>query len=156
MGIVARKEFMEEAINQARISAKKGEYAIGAVVVKNSKIIAKSDNRVFRDQDASSHAEVVAMRKASKKLKSKYLKDCILYTTNEPCCMCAGMVIWSQIGGIVYGANIKDMDSYWKARGNNQKHMPVKEVLKGYGGKIPVVGNFMRKECNALFEEYTK
>jgi tRNA(Arg) A34 adenosine deaminase TadA len=150
MKIIPKKEFMKEAIRQAELSAKKGEYAIGAVV-KNGKVIAKGDNRGFRDKDASAHAEVVAMRKASKKLKNKYLRDCILYTTNEPCCMCAGMALWAQIGGIVYGANIKDMEKDRLSWSKKQDLIDCKTILKGYGRKIPVVGNFMRKECKALF-----
>ena len=147
---------MKEAIEQAKLSAKKGEYAIGAVVVKNNKIIAKGDNKGFGDMDASAHAEIVAMRKASKKLKTKYLKDCILYATNEPCAMCTGMGIWSQIGGIIYGADVNDMESYWKARGNNQKNMRTIKILSGYGKKIPVIGKFMRKECKELFDIYPR
>jgi len=154
MKITPKKKFMEEAIKLAKQSAKKGEYAIGAVVVKNNKIIGKGMNSSFGEKDSSCHAEVVAMRKASKRLKNRYLKDCILYSTAEPCCMCVGLAIWCQLGGIVYGTNIKDMENYWTKRGNKKKLMSCKNILKGYGSSINVKAGFMREECKELFDIY--
>jgi len=147
-----KKKFMELAIKQAKKSARMKEYAIGAVVVKNNKVISKGENRGFTDNDACSHSEIIAMKRANKKLKSKYLRSCILYTTHEPCCMCTGMAIWSRMKGIVFGANIKDLENYWKKRGIPSPLMPCKKIIKGYKSNIFIIGNFMRKECKKLFD----
>jgi len=147
-----KKKFMREAIRQANKSSKMREYAIGSVVVRKDKIISKGENRGFTDNDACSHSEIIAMKRANKKLKSKYLKDCILYTTHEPCCMCTGMAIWSRLKGIVFGANIKDMESYWKKRNNPTPLMSCKKIIKGYNSNTFVIKNFMRDECKKLFD----
>ncbi|MFH1971428.1 MAG: nucleoside deaminase [Patescibacteria group bacterium] len=145
------KKFMKIAINEAKKAIEKGNYAIGAVVIKNGNVIGRGAQNSHSSNDASAHAEIVAMREASKNLKTMYLIDCILYTTNEPCCMCTGMAIWSRIGCIVYGASMKDMLRYWKKIGNKQKLVPCKKIIKGYGDPIKIVPNFMRKECINLF-----
>ncbi|MBR9701645.1 nucleoside deaminase [Candidatus Pacearchaeota archaeon] len=150
------KKFMKLAIDEAKKAIEGGNYAIGAVVVKEGKVIGKGAQSSHSNNDASAHAEIVAMRQASKKLGTMYLTDCVLYTTNEPCCMCAGMAIWGRVECIVYGASIKDMLKYWKEIGNEQKLMPCKKIIKGYGAAIEIVPNFMRKECIILFNLNSK
>ena len=148
---IPKKRFMKVAIKEALKSIKKGDYAYGAVVVKNNKIIGIGRQESHSNKDASAHAEIVAMRNASKTLKTMYLQDCILYTTNEPCCMCTGMVIWSILKGIVYGSSVKDLLNYWKQNENNQKLMSCKSILKNYGSNCFVIGGLMREECRKLF-----
>lgn len=102
-------EFMKEAINQARKAEKKDEVPIGAVVVKNGKIIAKGFNQRERKNNAILHAEIVAIDKACKKLKSWRLDDCEIYITLEPCPMCAGAIVNARIKKAIFGA--KDTNS---------------------------------------------
>ena len=150
-----KKKFMKEAIDIAKKDFKKyEEQRIGAVIVRNDKIMIKSGNKIFRDIDPSSHAEIIAMRLACKKLKSRDMSDCILYTTNEPCCMCTGAAVWAKMKGIVYGANVKDLEKKMKKQGNNFKFfISCEEILKRQKPRTTfLIKNFMRKEC----VEFTK
>lgn len=97
--------FMNEALKEAKYALEKGEIPIGAVIVSNNQIIAKAHNMTETLKDVTAHAEILAITSASNNLGSKYLNDCTLYVTIEPCVMCAGALYWSQIGKIVYGAN---------------------------------------------------
>ena len=98
---------MEEAIKQAQIAFKKGEVPIGAVIVKNNKIISKGYNKREKKQNALLHAEIVAINKACKKLHSWRLDDCEIYVTLEPCPMCCGAIVNARINKIIYAAKEK-------------------------------------------------
>ncbi len=97
--------FMKMAIQEAKIAAENGEIPVGAVIVCNDILIAKTHNQTEKLNDVTAHAEVMAITAATQYLGSKYLKDCTLYVTLEPCVMCAGALFWSQIGRVVYGAS---------------------------------------------------
>lgn len=96
--------FMRKALNEAQEAFKKGEVPVGAVVVVNNQIIARTHNLTELLHDVTAHAEMQAITSAANFLGGKYLKDCTLYVTLEPCQMCAGALYWSQIRKIVYGA----------------------------------------------------
>lgn len=96
--------FMEEALKQAEMAYQSNEVPIGAVVVAQNKIIARAHNQVEQLQDATAHAEMIALTAASGLLNSKYLPDCRLYVTLEPCPMCASALHWAQIKTIFYAA----------------------------------------------------
>ncbi len=96
--------FMRIALQQAQLAFEADEVPVGAVIVAQKRIIAKAFNQVERLQDATAHAEILAMTAASNYLGSKYLKDCTLYVSLEPCVMCGGAVYWSQVGRLVFGA----------------------------------------------------
>jgi tRNA(adenine34) deaminase len=96
--------FMEQAIKEAQKAAAAGEIPVGAVIVSNKQIIARSHNQTQILNDVTAHAEILAITAAASHLGAKYLKDCTLYVTLEPCIMCAGALYWSQISRIVYGA----------------------------------------------------
>lgn len=100
--------FMLEAIKQAKLALKKGEVPIGAVIVKDNKIISKARNTREKSQNALHHAEIIAINKACKKLKSWRLNDCTMYVTLEPCSMCAGAILNSRISKVVIGCLDKD------------------------------------------------
>jgi tRNA(adenine34) deaminase len=99
------KYFMKKAFQEAEIAFEKGEVPVGAVIVCNNQIIAKGHNQVETLNDATAHAEMLAFTAATNYLGSKYLKECTLYVTLEPCQMCSGAAFWSQIGRIVYAAS---------------------------------------------------
>lgn len=101
------KNFMEEALKQAKIALKKNEVPIGAVITCNGKIIAKGFNKREKSQNALMHAEIVAINKACKKKKSWRLDDCEIYVTLEPCPMCAGAIANARFKKVVYGAKDK-------------------------------------------------
>lgn len=96
--------FMQLAIDEAKAAGEAGEIPVGAVVVCQDRIIAKTRNQTEQLTDVTAHAEILAITAAADYLGSKYLKDCTLYVTLEPCVMCAGALFWAQIGRIVYGA----------------------------------------------------
>lgn len=96
--------FMRQALKEAEKAFEEGEIPVGAVVVCQNKIIAKSHNQVQKLNDATAHAEMLAITAAQNYLGSKYLDACTLHVTLEPCVMCGGALYWSQIGKIFYGA----------------------------------------------------
>ena len=96
--------FMKKALQEAEVAFEKGEIPVGAVIVVDNRIIARSHNLTELLNDVTAHAEMQAITAASNFLGGKYLKDCTLYVTLEPCQMCAGALYWSQISKIVYGA----------------------------------------------------
>ncbi len=98
------KYFMKRALQEAEIAYEKQEIPIGAVVVINDRIIARAHNLTETLNDVTAHAEMQAITAAANYLGGKYLTDCTLYVTLEPCQMCAGALFWSQISKIVYGA----------------------------------------------------
>ena len=148
-----KKEFMVSAIEYAKESAKRGDYALGAVIVKDNKIIAKGATNLKHENDPTVHGEIVAIRNACKKLNSGYLEGCILYTTAEPCPMCTSAAIWAKMDGIVFGTFTTDA----KNKGNRkfswrQIGIPCKYVLSKGTPKLELKEGFMRKECIKLFE----
>lgn len=98
---------MKEALKEALKAYNKNEVPIGAVIVNNNQIIARAHNLTETLNDVTAHAEMQAFTAASNYLGGKYLNDCVLYVTLEPCNMCAGAAYWSQISKIVYGASDK-------------------------------------------------
>ncbi|HMQ47409.1 MAG TPA: nucleoside deaminase [Saprospiraceae bacterium] len=96
--------FMKQALHEAHQAQEKGEIPVGAVVVCQNRIIARGHNQTELLKDVTAHAEMIALGAASNFLGGKYLGDCTLYVTLEPCVMCAGALYWSQLGRLVYGA----------------------------------------------------
>ena len=98
------EHFMRQAIREARAAALADEVPVGAVIVSEGQIIARGHNQTERLRDVTAHAEIIALTSASNNLGSKFLPDCTLYVTLEPCAMCAGALAWAQLGRLVYGA----------------------------------------------------
>jgi tRNA(adenine34) deaminase len=98
------EHWMREALREARAAAAEGEVPIGAVVVANGRVIGRGHNQVERLHDPTAHAEMIAITAACEHLNAKYLRDCTLYVTIEPCVMCAGALAWAQLARVVYGA----------------------------------------------------
>jgi tRNA(adenine34) deaminase len=97
--------FMQVAFREAETAFERGEIPVGAVVVLNNEVIARAHNLTQTLNDVTAHAEMQALTSAFHYLGAKYLNDCALYVTLEPCVMCAGALFWSQIGKVVYGAS---------------------------------------------------
>lgn len=104
LSIHSDEHYMREALKQAQMAFEDGEVPVGAVIVSNNQIIVRAYNQAERLKDATAHAEMLAITAAENYLGAKYLNDCKLYVTLEPCVMCAGASYWSQIGSIFYGA----------------------------------------------------
>lgn len=96
-------KFMKEAIKEAKKAYNKGEVPVGAIIVKDGKIIARGHNTIEEKQDATKHAEIIAIQKASRKLGAWRLLNCSMYVTLEPCSMCAGAIIQSRIENLYIG-----------------------------------------------------
>lgn len=147
---------MEAAIEEAKKSKQLGDYAVGAVVVKNNRIISRAGNTIKIEKDPTNHAEVVAIREAARVLSSRHLEDTILYTTHEPCPMCAAAAVWAKMAGVIFGAKLDDMISYGSANpGSDWSWRTIKiraaEVLEKGEPKLFLVEEFMREECKNLF-----
>ena len=99
------EKYMKEALRQAALAESEGEVPIGAVITCRGRIIGKGHNMTERLNDPTAHAEMIAITAATEAMGGKYLNDCTLYVTVEPCPMCAGALAWSQIGRVIYGAS---------------------------------------------------
>ncbi|MDX1285197.1 MAG: nucleoside deaminase [Draconibacterium sp.] len=135
--------FMKKAFSEALQAFEKGEVPVGAVVVSNGKIIARAHNLTETLNDVTAHAEMQAITAAANLLGGKYLNDCILYVTLEPCVMCAGALGWSQIGKIVFGAS-------------DEKKGYKKFAKKALHPKTEIVGGILETECSELLTEFFK
>jgi tRNA(adenine34) deaminase len=98
------ERFMRMALAEAEAAAREGEVPVGAVVVSQGRVIARAHNQTETLHDVTAHAEMLAITSAANTLGGKYLPDCTLYVTVEPCTMCAGATGWAQVGRVVYGA----------------------------------------------------
>tara|TARA_B110000305_G_C19109567_1_gene479117 strand:- start:186 stop:635 length:450 start_codon:yes stop_codon:yes gene_type:complete len=121
------KYFMRRAIEEAKIALQKDEVPVGAVIVSDNQIIARTHNLTETLNDVTAHAEMQAITSAANFIGGKYLKDCTLYVTLEPCQMCAGALYWSQISKIVIGAS----DSHRGFRVMGTKIHPKTKILDG-------------------------
>ena len=137
--------FMKEALKEAQKAFEKEEVPIGAVIVSSGKIIARAHNLTELLTDCTAHAEMMAITAAQNHLNSRYLEDCSIYVTLEPCPMCAGALFWSQIGSVIYGAS--DPKHGYTLSKPNLLH-PSTKVRKGVldetSGKL-ITGFFRKK-----------
>jgi len=134
--------FMRRALDEAKIALQKDEVPVGAVIVSNNQIIARSHNLTETLNDVTAHAEMQAITSAANYLGGKYLKKCTLYVTLEPCQMCAGALYWSQISKIVIGAS----DYHRGFRVMNTKLHPKTKVIDGV----------LAKESKSLIDDFFK
>jgi tRNA(adenine34) deaminase len=134
---------MQEALKEAKKAFEADEVPVGAVVVAGNKIIARAHNLTERLTDVTAHAEMQVITAAANALGGKYLIECTLYVTLEPCVMCAGALAWSQISQIVYGAS--DLKKGFTLLDKNILH-PKTEVLNGILGA----------ECETLLKDFFK
>ena len=132
--------FMKKAFLEAQAAFDKGEIPVGALVVVNNRVIAKTHNLTELLNDVTAHAEMQAITSAANFIGGKYLTGCTLYVTLEPCQMCAGALYWSQVSKVVYGA----ADTHRGYRVMGGKLHPKTEVVSG----------IMEQECSQLVKEF--
>ena len=135
------ERYMKEALREARMAAAEDEVPIGAVVVCRGRIIGKGHNMTERLNDPTAHAEMIAITAATEAMGGKYLNDCTLYVTVEPCPMCAGALAWAQTGRVVYGA--EDPKRGFSMFTPSLMH-PKTEVVSGV----------LAEECSSLVTEF--
>lgn len=137
------EEYMKQALAEARVAYEAGEVPVGAVVVAGGRIIARAHNQTEMLTDVTAHAEMLAVTAASSYLGGKYLADCTLYVTVEPCVMCAGAIGWAQMGRVVYGAE-------------DEKRGFRRFAPEALHPKTVVVAGVMAEECTALMKQFFK
>jgi tRNA(adenine34) deaminase len=142
---MTNEQYMQQALQQAKLAFEKDEVPVGAIIVLNNTIIAKAYNQVELLNDSTAHAEILALTTAYNFLGSKYLPEATLYVTVEPCLMCSGALYWSKIGKIVFGT-ADDKNSYRKCCGNTSPFHP----------KTEVVGGILQDECAQLMKDFFK
>ena len=140
--------YMSAALHEAKKALKKNEVPVGAVVVLNGKIVSKGYNENISKSDPCAHAEITAIRLASKKLENYRLPGCKLYVTLEPCVMCAGAMVHSRIEKVIYGATDPKTGacgSVYDITGN-----------KKLNHKVKVKGGVLQNECSSLLKAFFK
>lgn len=142
------EKFMKEALKEAQKAYEKLEVPVGAVIVKDGKIIARAHNQKETKKDTTKHAEILAIQKASKKLESWRLIDCEMYITLEPCSMCAGAIINSRIKKIYIGT----LDEKTGAAGS------VFNLFEDYtfNHKVGIEKGILQKDCEQILKDFFK
>ena len=135
------ERYMKDALREAQAAAAEDEVPIGAVITCRGRIIGKGHNMTERLNDPTAHAEMIAITAATEAMGGKYLSDCTLYVTVEPCPMCAGALAWSQIGRVVYGASDPK-------RGFSQFSPSLMHP------KTEVVSGVLAEECGGMVTEF--
>lgn len=140
------EHYMRMALVEAEQAFSEGEVPVGAIIVTNDRIVGRGHNLVEMLNDVTAHAEMQAITAASETLGGKYLTECTIYVTVEPCAMCAAALGWAQIGRIVFGAS-DDKRGYRKVYGEN--HSPLHP-------KTQVTSGVLANECASLMSEFFK
>jgi len=137
---------MQQALEEARAAARAGEVPVGAVVVRDGVVVARAQNRMVRDGDATSHAELLALRDAARLLGDARLTECTLVVTLEPCAMCAGAIVLARVGALVFGA-WDDKAGMCGSVGDVVRHPRLNH-------RPEVRGGVMAQESGALLREF--
>ncbi len=138
--------FMNEAYKQAELAYEQHEVPVGVIIVSNGKIIAKAHNQTETLTDSTAHAEILALTSAFDYFGAKYLPECTLYVTLEPCTMCAGALYWSQIGKVVIGAS-DEKRGYLRLSSSQEKVLHPKTTL---------VEGVLSEQCGNLVSQFFK
>ena len=144
LSVFSDEYFMKQAYAEAQEAFEAGEIPVGAVIVCDNRIIARTHNQTEQLIDVTAHAEILAITAASSNLGSKYLPECTLFVTLEPCVMCAGALAWAQLGRIVYGAT-DEKRGFMLAGGKNLLHPKTKLEM-----------GIMEEPCGALITAFFK
>ena len=140
--------FMKQALKCAKKALLIDEVPVGALIVRDGKIISKGYNKSIKSTDTTAHAEIVAVRRACKKLNNYRLNDCTVYVTIEPCAMCTGALIWARVKKIVFGAY-----DFKAGACGSVFNIPSEKKLNH---KIEVSGGLLQEECATIMREFFK
>lgn len=140
------------AVKEAGKGMSEGGSPFGACIVRNGKVVSRGHSEVLQGKCAVNHAEILAIMRASGKLKKWNLKDCEIYSTTEPCTMCFSAIHWARIGKVYFGTTIKDA----KKVGFNEMMIPDEKMKKMGKSGVKIIGGVLREECLALFSEWKK
>jgi guanine deaminase len=144
------ERFMRLAVKEARKNIKAMDGGpFGACIVKGARVLAVARNTVLK-RDATCHAEVNAIRMASRKIKSFDLSGCAVYSTNEPCPMCFSAIHWARIGAVIYGTGIKDAARI----GFNELNIPDEKIMALGKIRVKIVPGFLIEECGTLLKDW--
>ena len=135
------EKYMNIALIEAKKAYKNNEVPIGCIIVKNNKIISKAYNKKEKTNVVTKHAEIIAIEKACKKLKTWHLNDCILYTTVEPCLMCTGAIIQSRMKKVVYATE-------------NEKYGFLNKIVKESKSKLEIEKNILAEKSISLLQNF--
>ena len=130
----SERRFMRAALAQARLAARRGDIPVGAVIIRDGRIIARGRNEIVGRRDPCAHAEVLAIQRAAKRLKNERLNGCTLYTTLEPCPMCSGAIVLARLDAVVFGAP--------RPEGKLDNH------------RYAVAGPLMPRACGGILKEF--
>jgi tRNA(Arg) A34 adenosine deaminase TadA len=148
-----QKKWMELAIRSAQAGIQRSEGGpFGVVIVRGSQLISMAHNTVLKNQDATCHAEINAIRTASQKLKTFDLSDCVVYSTTEPCPMCFSAIHWARIKKVFFGTRIADVQK----RGFHELSIPSGKMKREGKSPVSLKAGFMKKECLALLETWDR
>ncbi len=154
-----KKKFMQLAIEEAKRAGDRGDYPIGAVITRitggREAVIASAGNRVKTSGSSIKHVELETLKYVSSGY-GRYLPEFVLYSTHEPCAMCAGACVWCRIGAIVYGVSQEDIFAYGRKHATEDYRwraclIPCRLVLEKGNHHIPIIAGFLRRECQRLF-----
>lgn len=151
---MTHEDYMRLAIKAAKTSEQKGGCAIGAVVVKNGRVISEGLSLATADRDVTQHAETTAIRAACKELKDTNLEGCILYSTLESCSMCLGASLWGNMTAVYFGAYAEDVAGNDYEYKNYSAEKLAKDSQRQDGSKIKIVGGILRDDCRDLMKDY--
>ncbi len=143
-----KEQYMREALKEAKKARKLNEVPIGCVIVKDNKIIGRGYNRRMKDKNTLSHAELNAIKKASKKLKDWRLDDCEMYVTTEPCQMCSGAIVQSRIKKVYIGC----MNPKAGCAGSIMNLLQVEE----FNHQVEIESGVLEEECSGILKDYFK
>jgi tRNA(Arg) A34 adenosine deaminase TadA len=143
-------DFMRLAIAEARAGIEAGQSPFGAVVIRDGKLVAAGHNEVWLRSDPTAHAEVVCLQRAGAALRAIDLSGAVMYTTCEPCPMCAAAIHWSRLDAVYYGATIADAER----AGFNELRLSCRSLYEQGGSRVRVVDGVLRDECARLFDEF--
>lgn len=147
---MSHEAWMRRAIELSRAGLATGQSPFGAVIVRGDELIAAGHNEVWKRTDPTAHAEVVCIQRAAATLRAIDLSGCRMYTTCEPCPMCAAAIHWSGLDEVFFGATISDA----ARAGFKELHLGAPELLARGGSRVAVHSGLLARECSALFDEW--
>jgi tRNA(Arg) A34 adenosine deaminase TadA len=147
---VDHADFMRLAIDQSRRGLAAGQSPFGAVIVRGDRVVAAGHNEVWLRRDPTAHAEIVTIQRAAAALKTPDLSGCVIYSTTEPCPMCAAAIHWSRLDAVHFGAAIRIAQD----AGFNELTVPIEELYSRGGSRTAIHRGLLATECAALFDEW--